>query len=56
MTIPKTDQIPDDPKDLSPARRRRAERGLIPEDLIEIADEIENLAHQTRPSFDFFLF
>lgn len=56
MTIPKTDQIPDDPEDLSPARRRRAERGLIPEDLIEIADEIENLAHQTIPSFDFFLF
>ncbi len=56
MSIPKTDQYPDDPEDLTPARRRRSERGLVPEDLIEIADEIENLAHQTIPSFDFFLF
>ena len=56
MPIPKTDQIPDDPEDLTPARRRRADRGLIPEDLIEIADDIEDLAHKTIPSFDFFLF
>ena len=56
MPIPKTDQIPDDPEDLTPARRRRADRGLIPEDLIEIADDIEELAHKTIPSFDFFLF
>ena len=56
MPIPKSDQIPDDPEDLTPARRRRADRGLIPEDLIEIADDIEDLAHKTIPSFDFFLF
>lgn len=56
MSLPKTDQFPDDPEDLTPARRRRARRGLIPEDLIEIADDIENLAHKTIPSFDFFLF
>ncbi|MCJ7733763.1 MAG: DUF389 domain-containing protein [Anaerolineales bacterium] len=56
MSIPKTDQFPDDPEDLSPARRRRADRGLIPEDLIDIGDDIENLAHKTIPSFDFFLF
>jgi len=56
MSIPKTDQFPDDPEDLSPARRRRARRGLIPEDLVEIADNIENLAYQTVPTFDFFLF
>jgi len=56
MPIPKTDQIPDDPEDLTPARRRRADRGLIPEDLVEIADDIEELAHKTIPSFDFFLF
>ena len=56
MSIPKTDQFPDDPEDLSPARRRRADRGLIPEDLIDIADDIESLAHKTIPSFDFFLF
>jgi uncharacterized membrane protein len=51
-----TDQIPDDPEDLTPSRRRRADRGLIPEDLVEIADDIEDLAHKTIPSFDFFLF
>ncbi|RLD05258.1 MAG: hypothetical protein DRI65_09115, partial [Chloroflexota bacterium] len=56
MPIPKSDQIPDDPEDLTPARRRRADRGLIPEDLIEIAEDIEELAHKTIPSFDFFLF
>ena len=56
MPIPKSDQIPDDPENLTPARRRRADRGLIPEDLVEIADDIEDLAHKTIPSFDFFLF
>ena len=56
MSIPKTDQFPDDPEDLSPARRRRAERGLVPEDLVSIAEDIEKLAHSTIPSFDFFLF
>ena len=56
MSLPKTDQFPDDPEDLSPARRRRANRGLVPNDLVEIADEIDNLSHQTIPSFDFFLF
>lgn len=56
MSIPKTDQIPDDPQELSPARRRRADRGLLPDDLVEIADDIENIAHKTIPSFDFFLY
>jgi uncharacterized membrane protein len=56
MSIPKTDQFPDDPDDLTPARRRKADRGLVPEDLVEIADDIEELAHKTIPSFDFFLF
>ncbi len=56
MSIPKTDQFPDDPEDLTPARRRRADRGLVPEDLVGIADHIEDLAHKTIPSFDFFLF
>ena len=45
MSIPTTDQFPDDPENLSPARRRRARRGLIPEDLVEIANDIENLAY-----------
>lgn len=56
MSLPKTDQFPDDPEDLSPSRRRRAGRGLVPEDLVSIAEDIENLAHSTIPSFDFFLF
>ncbi len=56
MSIPKSDQFPDDPQDMPPARRRRAQRGLLPDDLVEIADDIENLAHKTIPSFDFFLF
>lgn len=56
MSIPKTDQFPEDPEDLTPARKRRADRGLIPEDLVEIADDIEELAHKTSPSFDFYLF
>lgn len=56
MSIPKTDQFPDDPENLTPARRRRARRGLIPGDLVEIANDIERLAYQTIPTFDFFLF
>ncbi|MCJ7718218.1 MAG: SH3 domain-containing protein [Anaerolineales bacterium] len=56
MSLPKTDQFPDDPEDLTPSRRRRADRGLVPEDLVSIAEDIENLAHSTIPSFDFFLF
>lgn len=56
MSIPKTDQFPDDPENLTPARRRRARRGLIPGDLVEIANDIEKLAYQTIPTFDFFLF
>lgn len=56
MSLPKTDQFPDDPEELTPARRRRARRGLIPEDLVEIAVDIENLASKTIPTFDFYLF
>jgi hypothetical protein len=56
MSLPKTDQFPDDPENLSPARRRRADRGLLPEDLVETADDLDQIAHQTIPSFDFFLF
>jgi hypothetical protein len=56
MSIPKTSYTPDDPKDLPPARRRRAQRGLIPEEFQGEAQEVESYAHQTSPSFDFFLF
>ena len=56
MSLPTTSQSPDDPQDLPPARRRRARRGLIPEDLKSEAEEVEEYAHNTSPSFDFFLF
>lgn len=56
MAIPTTDQTPDDNSDLPPARRRRAKRNLIPDDLISKAEGVEKLAHKTSPSFDFFLF
>jgi len=56
MSIPKTSFTPDDPNDLPPARRRRAKRGLIPEEYQGEAQEVESYAHQTSPSFDFFLF
>lgn len=56
MSIPKTTNTPDDPNQLPPARRRRAKRGLIPEDLKSEAEDIERLAYSTSPSFDFFLF
>lgn len=56
MSIPKTHQSPDDKNDLPPARRRRARRNLIPDDLVSEAEGVEKLAHQTSPSFDFFLF
>ncbi len=56
MSLPKTDHTPDETEDLPPARRRRAKRHLIPEDLISEAEGVEKLAHQTSPSFDFFLF
>lgn len=56
MSLPKSSHTPDDPKDLPPARRRRAKRGLIPDDFKSEAAEAEKLAHQTSPSFDFFLF
>ena len=48
MSIPKTDQFPEDPEDLTPARKRRADRGLIPEDLVEIADDIEMCLRQLK--------
>lgn len=56
MSIPKTNHTPENDDDLPPARRRRAKRHLIPEDLISEAEGVEKLAQQTSPSFDFFLF
>lgn len=56
MSIPQTEQIPDDPEQLPPARRRRARRLLAPLNADERAAFLDNLAHRAAPSFDFFLF
>lgn len=56
MNLPKSELIPNDPEQLPPARRRRARRLLAPLDVDERAAFLENLAHRTSPSYDFFLF
>ncbi|RLD11923.1 MAG: hypothetical protein DRI56_00245 [Chloroflexota bacterium] len=56
MPIPKTSHNPENLEDLPPARRRRAERHLIPDDLDAETKEIDKVAQRTSPSFDFFLF
>jgi hypothetical protein len=56
MNLPPTEYIPNDPDSLPPARRRRARRLLAPLDPDERADFIDEIAHRSSPSFDFFLF
>jgi uncharacterized membrane protein len=56
MSLPQTEQIPDDPERLPPARRRRARRLLAPLNSDERAAFLDHLAHRSAPSFDFFLF
>lgn len=56
MSLPHTEQHPDDPDKLPPARRRRAQRLLTPLDADERAEFLDDLAHRASPSFDFFLF
>jgi uncharacterized membrane protein len=56
MSLPQTEQIPDDPESLPPARRRRARRLLAPLNTDERAAFLDNFAHRTAPSVDFFLF
>jgi len=56
MNLPKTEQIPDDPERLSPARRRRARRLLAPMDMDDRATSVDSLAHYTTPSIDYFVF
>ena len=56
MNRPPTEQMPDDPENLPPARRRRARRLLAPMDADERAMFLDKLAHRASPSFDFFLF
>jgi hypothetical protein len=56
MNLPQTDQFPDDPDRLPPARRRRARRLLAPLDADERAALVDEIAHRASPTFDFFLF
>ncbi len=56
MSIPDTDLQPDDPSKLPPARRRRANRWLVPPDLSERSAFLDELGHRTTPTFDYYLF
>lgn len=56
MSLPKTEQFPDDPESLPPARRRRVRRLLAPLNADERADYLDEFAHRASPTFDFFLF
>lgn len=56
MNLPQTEQFPDDPDRLPPARRRRARRLLAPLDADERAALVDEIAHRASPTFDFFLF
>ncbi|MFZ2095060.1 MAG: DUF389 domain-containing protein [Anaerolineales bacterium] len=56
MSLPKTDNIPDDPDLMPPARRRRARRLLAPLEINERAVVLDQMRQRTSPSFDFFLF
>lgn len=56
MNLKLTEQIPDDPDQLPPARRRRARRLLSPLNADEQVDFQNDLIRRAAPSFDFFLF
>jgi len=56
MNLQNTESNPDDPARLPPARRRRARRLLAPLGADERVALLDELAHRTSPSFDFFLF
>ncbi|MBC8505946.1 MAG: DUF389 domain-containing protein [Anaerolineales bacterium] len=56
MSLPRTEQTPDDLKRLSPARRRRAQRLLLPLSADEREAFLDDIAHRTSPSIDFYLF
>ncbi len=56
MNLPKTEQTPDDPDKLPPARRRRANRLLTPLVISARESFIDELALRVAPSFDLFLF
>ena len=56
MSLPQTEQTPDDPEHLPPARRRRAQRTLLPQASSERETFLDELSRRLTPSFDFFFF
>lgn len=56
MTNLTSEQFPDDPDHLPPARRRRSRRLIAPLGFDERATFLDQLATRAAPSFDFFLF
>lgn len=50
-----SEQVPEIPENLPPARRRRAHRLLLPADTEERQVYLENIAQRISPSFDFYL-
>jgi len=56
MHLHPSEQLPDDPDRLPPARRRRARRLLAPLEADERAAYLDEVAHRASPSFDYFLF
>ncbi len=56
MNLPRSQTPPEDPRNLSPARRRRARRALAPLDAAERDAFWNQTAHRAEPSVDFFLF
>ncbi len=56
MTNFTSEEFPDDPQQLPPARRRRSRRLIVPLGIDERTTILDQLAHRVAPSFDFFLF
>jgi hypothetical protein len=56
MNLPMTEQTPDDPQQLPPARRRRAGRLLTPLTSTDRESFLDEVALRVTPSFDLFLF
>lgn len=56
MTQYNAEITPDDPEQLPPARRRRARRLIAPMEAEDRTDFLDQVAHRSSPSFDFFLF
>jgi hypothetical protein len=56
MNLPRTEQTPDDPQKLPPARRRRAGRSLTPLAAADSESFLDEIALRISPSFDLFLF